>query len=189
VRLHSGDPCLYGAIHEQIDWCLANDRPFEIVPGVSSLGAAAAVAGRELTVPGVAQAVVVTRLGGRTNDSMPPGQTPAALAAAGATMAVFLSAARPTELVAELLSATSAYDEHTPACVVVRASQPGERVVTTTVGELAGTMESLGARTTTLVLVGPALAAGGRRSRLYAPDFAHAHRRRSVPGTTSGRPA
>src|SRR5918911_903978 len=85
VRLHSGDPSLYGAIGEQIDWCLHNGRDFEIVPGVSSLAAGAAAVGRELTVPGVAQSVILTRLPGRTAESVPSGESLAALAAHGVT--------------------------------------------------------------------------------------------------------
>ncbi|HVM03377.1 MAG TPA: precorrin-4 C(11)-methyltransferase [Acidimicrobiales bacterium] len=189
VRLHSGDPSIYGAIGEQIDWCLGNDRDFEIVPGVSSLAAASAAVGRELTQPGVAQSVVLTRLAGRTAASMPPGESVAAFAAHGATMAVFLSAARPVELGAELLAAGSGYSADTPAAIVVRASWPDERVVTTTVGRLATDLADLGARTTVLVLVGPALAGAGGRSHLYSPGFAHMFRRRSAPGTTAGRPA
>jgi precorrin-4/cobalt-precorrin-4 C11-methyltransferase len=108
VRLHSGDPGLYGAIQEQIDWCVVHERDFEIVPGVSSLAAAAAALGRELTIPKVAQSVVVTRLAGRTKESMPPGESVAAFAAIGATTAVFLSAARPEELQAALHGPTSA---------------------------------------------------------------------------------
>jgi precorrin-4/cobalt-precorrin-4 C11-methyltransferase len=190
VRLHSGDPSIYGAIGEQIDWCVAHERDFEIVPGVSSLAAAAAVLGRELTAPGVAQSVVLTRLAGRTAASMPPGESVAAFAAHGATMAVFLSAARPVELAGELLAVGSGYTADTPAAIVVRASWPDERVVMTSVGELAGDLEELGARTTVLVLVGPALAgASERRSHLYSPGFAHMFRRRSAPGTTAGRPA
>ena len=188
VRLHSGDPSVYGAIQEQIDWCRANGRAFEIVPGVSSLGAAAAAVGRELTVPGVAQAVVMTRLGGRTSASMPEGQSVAGFASAGATMAVFLSAARPAELAAELLTPASAYTPRTPAAIVVRASQPEEQVVATTVGHLADDLAATGARTTALVLVGPALDPGpAARSHLYDPGFAHGFRRRSRPGTTAGR--
>ena len=189
VRLHSGDPSIYGAIGEQIDWCLANGRDFEIVPGVSSLAAAAAAVGRELTQPGVAQSVVLTRLSGRTAASMPPGESVAAFAASGATMAVFLSAARPVELGQQLLAPGSGYTQETPAAIVVRASWPDERVVMTTVGRLAEDLEELGARTTVLVLVGPALAGAGGRSHLYSPGFAHMFRRRSSPGTTAGRPA
>ena len=191
VRLHSGDPSLYGAIQEQIDWCLAHGRLFEVVPGVSSLGAASAVVGRELTIPGVAQSVVVTRLAGRTAGSMPERESVAAFAAHGSTMAVFLSAARPQELQDELLSPASAYDEATPAAVVVRATWPDEQVVHTCVGRLAEDLAATGARTTALVLVGPALAAGEpvARSHLYSPSFAHKFRRRSLPGSTRGRPA
>ena len=189
VRLHSGDPSVYGAVQEQIDWCLAHGRDHEIVPGVSSLGAAAAAVGRELTMPGVAQSVVLTRLGGRTAGSMPPGESVSGFARHGATLAVFLSAARPGELQAELLAPGSAYGPDTPAAIVVRASWPEERVVTTTVGRLAEDLAATGARTTVLVLVGPALAGAARRSHLYSPSYAHRFRRRSVPGSTAGRPA
>jgi len=189
VRLHSGDPCVYGAIQEQIDWCVAQERDFEIVPGVSSLGAAAAAVGRELTVPKVAQSVVLTRLAGRTAASMPAGESVAAFAAHGATMAVFLAGARPRELQAELLAPGSGYTADTPAVVVVRASWPDEQVVVSTVGSLAEDMAATGARTTVLVLVGPALRGTAHRSRLYAPDHGHRFRRRSLPGTTAGRPA
>jgi len=189
VRLHSGDPSVYGAVQEQIDWCLAQGREFEIVPGVSSLAAAAAAVGRELTVPGVAQSVVLTRVAGRTAASMPAGESVASFAAHGSTLAVFLSAARPEKLQAELLAPGSAYSPDTPAAVVVRASWPDERVVATTVGRLAADLAATGARATVLVLVGPALAGAGRRSHLYSPGFAHGHRRRSLPGTTAGRPA
>ena len=189
VRLHSGDPSVYGAIQEQIDWCVTQGREFEIVPGVSSLGAAAAAVGRELTIPGVAQSVVLTRLGGRTAASMPGRERIAAFAAVGPTLAVFLSAARPVELQRELLAVGSAYEPTTPAAVVVRASWPDEQVVRTTVGELADAVASTGARTTVLVLVGPALQGNAERSHLYSPSYAHAYRRRSAPGTTTGRPA
>lgn len=189
VRLHSGDPAIYGAIQEQIDWCVARERDFEIVPGVSSAAAAAAAVGRELTIPKVAQSVVIARLAGRTKESMPPGESVAAFAAIGATMAVFLSAARPAELQTSLLGPTSAYSPETPAAIVVRASWPDEQVVVTTVDRLAADLAATGATTTVMVLVGPALAGLAARSHLYSPDFAHKFRRRSQPGTTAGRPA
>ena len=189
VRLHSGDPSVYGALQEQVDWCLDHGRDFEIVPGVGSLAAAAAAVGRELTSPGLAQSVVLTRLGGRTAESVPPGESVRRWASHGATMAVFLSAARPFELQAELLGPDSGYGPDTPAAVVVRASWPDERVVRTTVGGLADALVATGARTTVLVLVGPALAGAPRRSRLYSPSYAHTFRRRSRPGSTTGRPA
>jgi len=191
VRLHSGDPAVYGAIAEQMDWCLAEQRSFEVVPGVSSLAAAAAALALELTVPGVSQSVVLTRLAGRTAASMPSGEGVAAFAPHGATMAVFLSAARPDELVAELLRPGSGYGPDTPAAVVVRASWPDEIVVRTTVARLADDLRATGATMTALVLVGEALAEGAvrRRSHLYEPGYTTAYRLRSVDGSTEGRPS
>ena len=178
VRLHSGDPGIYSAIGEQIDWCVASGRDFEIVPGVSSLGAAAAAGGLELTAPGVAQSVVLTRLAERTAASMARGDQVRDLAAAGATMAVFLSAARPEALGAELLAPGSGYDEHTPALIAYRVSWPDEQVVRTTVGRLAADLRDLGARATVLVLVGPALDPAGKRrpSHVYSAAYGHTYR-------------
>ncbi len=189
VRLHSGDPSIYGAIQEQIDWCIEHERDFEIVPGVTSLAAAASLIGRELTIPQVSQSVVITRLAGRTATSMPPKESVAAFAAIGATMAVFLSAARPLELQNQLMSVNSAYDKNTPAIIVIRASWPDEKVVVSTVENLAQDLRASGAKTTVLVLVGPALSGLAPRSHLYSPSYAHSFRRRSKPGTTSGRRA
>ncbi len=192
VRLHSGDPSLYGAIAEQIDWCVEHGRDFEIIPGVTSLSAAAAALGRELTVPRIAQSVVVTRLPGRTRRSMPARESLAAFAAVGATTAVFLAGARPDELQSELLAAGSAFSESTPAAVVVRASWPDEQVHLTTVGELARTIRASGETRTVLVVVGEAVApppASKGRSHLYSPSFSHTFRTRSRPGSTAGRPS
>jgi precorrin-4/cobalt-precorrin-4 C11-methyltransferase len=188
VRLHSGDLALYSALQEQIDWCLAQERDFEIVPGVGSLAAASALVARELTAPGVAQSLIATRLPGRTAASMPVGEVVADFAAHGTTMAIYLSGARPEELQTSLLGDGSGYDSDTPAAVVVRATWPDERVHLTTVGELAATVREDGARTTVLVLVGDALAGAVPRCRLYDPTYAHGHRRRSEAGSTTGRP-
>lgn len=188
VRLHSGDVSLYSAVQEQVDWCEANGRGWEVVPGVGSLAAASALLGRELTVPGVSQSLVATRLGGRTSASMPAGETVAGFARHRTTLAVYLSAARPEELQAQLLAGGEGYPPDTPAALVVRASWPDERVHPTTVGRLAETMRADGARVTALVLVGPALAGAAARCHLYDPGYAHAHRRRSHPGSTEGRP-
>lgn len=191
VRLHSGDPSIYGAIGEQIDWCLSHGRSWEIVPGVTSVSAASALLGRELTQPGVSQSVVLTRLAGRTSASMPETEGPAAFAPSGATMAVFLSAARPEELQAELLTPGSGYTTDTPAAIVIRATWPDERVVRTTVGSLAADLQATGTTLTVLVLVGEALAEGPvtRRSHLYAPSYTTTYRLRSEPGSTAGRPS
>ena len=184
VRLHSGDPTVYSAIGEQIDWCVAHERAFEIVPGVSSLAAAAAAAGHELTAPAVAQSVVLTRLAHRTAASMPSGEGVAEYARVGGTMAVFLSAARPDALQDELLALGSVYGPATPALIAARVSWPDEQIVRTTVGNLAADLRALGRTTTVLVLVGDALGDGGRaRSYVYAPDYAHSFRaERSADG-------
>jgi precorrin-4/cobalt-precorrin-4 C11-methyltransferase len=191
VRLHSGDPSLYGAIQEQVDWCTAQGRSWEVVPGVTSVSAASAAVGRELTIPGVSQSVVTTRLAGRTSQSMPDGEGVAAYARHGGTLAVLLSAARPDELQDELLAPGSAFTPATPATVVVRATWPDQQVVATTVGELAEAVRSTGATMTALVLVGEALAHRGdeRRSHLYAPAYTTAYRLRSTDGSTQGRPS
>lgn len=184
VRLHSGDISIYSALTEQLAWCGEHGRAFEIVPGVGSLAAAAATAGVELTVPGVAQSAVLTRLGGgRTAASMPGGESVAEFARHGTTMAIYLSAARPDQLRDELLAG---YPPETPALVVARASWPDEVVIETDVHSLAEELRTSGIRTAALVLVGPALAANGR-SRLYDPAYSHGCRRRSVEGSTTGR--
>ena len=191
VRLHSGDPSIYGAVGEQIDWCLENERSWEIVPGVSSISAAAAAIGRELTQPGVSQSVVLTRLAGRTEASMPPGEGVAEFARHGSSMAVFLSGARPDELTDELLSPESAYHPDTPAAIVIRASWPDERIIRTTVGQIALDLKAAGTTLTVLVLVGDFLSHEpvARRSHLYSPEHTTAYRLRSLRGTTAGRPS
>ncbi|MGH3885683.1 MAG: cobalt-precorrin-4/precorrin-4 C(11)-methyltransferase [Pseudonocardiaceae bacterium] len=186
VRLHSGDVSLYSALTEQIAWCTGHARSFEIVPGVGALAAAAAAAGVELTVPGVAQSAVLTRLGGgRTAASMPAGHSIADFARHRATMVIYLSTARPATLRAELLTG---YPPQTPAIIVAKASWPDETVITTTVDGLADALTGSGIRTAALVLVGPALSGAGDRSRLYDPTYSHGCRRRSAPGSTTGRP-
>lgn len=191
VRLHSGDPSIYGAVGEQIDWCVGNERSWEIVPGVSSVSAATAILGRELTQPGISQSVVLTRLAGRTKASMPPGEGVADFARHGSSMAVFLSGARPDELVAELLSPQSAYHPDTPAAIVIRATWPDEKLIRTTVGQLAQDLTATGTTLTVLVLVGDFLSAEpvARRSHLYSPEHTTAYRLRSVRGSTAGRPS
>jgi precorrin-4/cobalt-precorrin-4 C11-methyltransferase len=186
ARLHSGDVSLYSALTEQLSWCREHHRSFEIVPGVGSLAAAAASAEVELTVPGVAQSAVLTRLGGgRTAASMPSRESVAGFARHVTTMAIYLSTARPGALRQELLAG---YPPQTPAIIVAKASWPDEVVVRTTVDGLAEALEASGIRTAALVLVGPALASAGCRSRLYDPSYSHGCRRRSMPGSTAGRP-
>jgi precorrin-4/cobalt-precorrin-4 C11-methyltransferase len=178
VRLHSGDPSVYGAIAEQIDWCVRHGLAFEIVPGVTSMAAAAATIGQELTLPGVSQSVVLTRLANRTRSSMLPHEDVSMFAAHGVTMAIFLSAARPQELQDQLLSLGSRYTPETPAVLAFRVSWPDERIVRATVGSLADSLAQLGETATVLVLVGPALApiADPQRSHVYSSSYAHTFR-------------
>jgi precorrin-4 C11-methyltransferase len=174
ARLHSGDPALWGAIQEQLDICAALGLGTEIVPGVSSFTAAAAAVGRELTIPEVAQSVVLTRLGGGKTP-MPPGEDVRELARHGTTMALFLSAARSGQLQDELLA--GGYPPATPCVVAYRVSWPDELLLRCRLGELAATVKAHRLWKHTLVLVGPALAAGGTRSHLYHPGHFHGFRR------------
>lgn len=186
VRLHSGDPSTYGAIAEQLAWCRAAGREVEVVPGVSSVSATAAAAGVELTVPGVAQSVVHTRLAARTAASVPERESVAALAASGATMALYLSAGRPEALRDALLAPGSAYRADTPVVLGWRVSWPEGRLVRTTVGGLVDALARLGATTGVMVLVGDALADTdpARCSHVYDPAFATSRRpaRPGAPG-------
>ncbi|WP_444947076.1 precorrin-4 C(11)-methyltransferase [Micromonospora ureilytica] len=174
ARIHSGDPALWGAVQEQLDLCRALGLAVEIVPGVSSFTAVAAIVGRELTVPEVAQSVILTRLeGGKT--PMPPGERVRDFARHGTTMALFLSAARSGQVQAELLA--GGYPEDTPAVVAYQATWPDELVVRCTVGTLEATVKQHKLWKHTLFLVGPALAAEGTRSHLYHPGHFHTFRR------------
>ena len=144
------------------------------MPGVSSFTAAAASIGRELTIPEVAQSVILTRLGGGKTP-MPPGEEVAELARHGTTMALFLSAARSGQLQDELLA--GGYPPGTPCVIAYRVSWPDELVVRCELAELAATMKAHRLWKHTLVLAGPALAAGGTRSHLYHPGHFHEYRR------------
>lgn len=172
ARVHSGDPSLYGAVMEQVELCEVLGLDWEIVPGVSSLGAAAAAIGRELTVPEVSQSVILTRRASRT--PMPAGEDIRSFAAHGTTMAIFLSAAKPRALQEELLE--GGYGPETPCAVVYRASWPDEEIVACRLEELADKIRAAGFTRQALILVGPGLAAGGTRSHLYSPEFSHMFR-------------
>ena len=173
ARIHSGDPSLWGAVLEQVEFCEELGLDWEIVPGVSSLGAAAAAIGRELTVPEVAQSVILTRRASRT--PMPNNEDIKAFAAHGTTMAIFLSAARPRLLQEELLE--GGYAPDTPCAVAYRASWPDEQVIECRLDELADRIREAGFTRQALVLVGPGLEAGGTRSHLYSPAFSHSFRK------------
>jgi precorrin-4/cobalt-precorrin-4 C11-methyltransferase len=192
ARVHSGDPSLWGAVQEQLEQCAALGLDTEIVPGVSSFTAVAARIGRELTVPEVAQSVILTRLGGGKTP-MPPGERVADFARHGTTMALFLSAARSGQLQDELLA--GGYPPDTPCVVAFQVTWPDELIEHCALKDLAATMKERKLWKHTLVLVGPGLAASGSRSHLYHPGHFHGYRRadrqarKELRATTASRPA
>lgn len=169
VRLHSGDPSLYGAVREQMDLLDAAGIAYDSCPGVSALGGAAAALNLEYTLPGVSQSVIITRAAGRT--PVPEKESLRALAAHGATMVLFLSAGLLDRAAEELMA--GGYKAETPAAIVSRASWPDERCFRCTVGTLAACARENDVARTALILVGDAVAQSGyRRSDLYRPGFA-----------------
>jgi precorrin-4/cobalt-precorrin-4 C11-methyltransferase len=178
ARVQSGDPSIYGAIHEQIVRLEAEGIPYEIVPGVSSAFAAAALLGAELTVPEVAQTVIFTRLPGRT--VAVAGERLRDLAAHGATMAIFLSVTAIERVLEELRA--GGYEPDTPVAVVYRATWPDELILRGTLADIGPTTRAAGLKRQALILVGRALdpavheRAGDRRSRLYSAGHAHVFR-------------
>jgi precorrin-4/cobalt-precorrin-4 C11-methyltransferase len=173
VRLHTGDPSIYGAIREQIDGLKARALPFAVVPGVSSFCGAAAALNAEYTLPGVSQTLIISRAAGRT--ATPAGEDLSRLAASGASMAIFLSAALIDEVRGKLLEA--GLSPETPAAIVYKATWPEERIIRGTVGALADMGRELGEDKTALILAGGFLEGGGERSKLYDPSFGHAFRK------------
>ncbi|MBQ9392548.1 MAG: precorrin-4 C(11)-methyltransferase [Oscillospiraceae bacterium] len=167
VRLHTGDPCLYGAIREQMDRLAALGIRYDVCPGVSSFCGAAAALGAEYTLPGVSQSVVITRMAGRT--PVPERESIRSFAAHGATMVIFLSTGLLQELSEELTA--GGYDADTPAAIVYKATWPDEKVLRCTVGTLAETAARSGVRKTALIVVGRCLEGEYDLSRLYAADF------------------
>ena len=167
VRLHTGDPCVYGAIREQMDALDELGIPYDDVPGVSSFCGAAAALRAEYTLPGVSQSVILTRLAGRT--PVPEAESLASMASHGASMAVFLSGGMLERVQEELLK--GAYTEDTPAALVYKATWPEEKTVRCTVGTLAQAGEEHGIRKTALVLVGEFLDSPYEKSTLYDPTF------------------
>ena len=174
VRLHTGDPCLYGAVREQMDALDALGIPWDDTPGVSSFCGAAAALGEEYTLPGVSQTAIVTRMAGRT--PVPEGEALEKLASHGASMAIFLSAGMQDKVQAALL-AGGAYTENTPAAIVYKATWPEEKIVRCTVGTLAAAGDAAGIWKTAIILVGGFLGQSYERSKLYDPGFTTEFRR------------
>ncbi|HEY1362373.1 MAG TPA: precorrin-4 C(11)-methyltransferase [Xanthobacteraceae bacterium] len=183
ARLHSGDLSLYSALAEQIRRLERHGIPYTMTPGVPAFAAAAAALGRELTVPEVAQSVVLTRLSGRAS-AMPAAERLAAFAATGSTLAIHLAIHAVDTLVDEL---TPFYGADCPVAVVARASWPDQRIVLGTLSDIAGKLALAPIERTALVLVGRALAAAGfRESALYDPDYRRRFREGASPAGTNG---
>jgi precorrin-4/cobalt-precorrin-4 C11-methyltransferase len=172
ARLHSGDLSVWSAMGEQLRRLRALGIPYDVTPGVPSFAAAAATLGAELTLPGLAQSVVLTRTEGRATQ-MPPRETLAAFGATGATLALHLSIHLLDKVVADL---APHYGLDCPVAVVWRASWPDERIIRATLGTLVAAVPAEVERTA-LILIGPALAAEGfEESRLYAGDYDRRYR-------------
>ena len=167
VRLHTGDPSIYGAIREQMDALRQKNIPFEVVPGVSSFCGAAAALQAEYTLPGVSQTVIITRAAGRT--PVPEKESIRSLAAHRATMAIFLSAGLLEQLEEDLVE--GGYPPETPAAIVYKATWPDEKVCICQVSTLAETAQKEGINKTALILVGDFLGQQYDRSLLYHPNF------------------
>ena len=173
VRLHTGDPCLYGAIREQMDELDKLSLPYDDTPGVSSFCGAAAALHAEYTLPEVSQSVIITRMAGRT--PVPQGEQLKKLASHGCTMVLFLSTGLLEEVEQELL-AGGAYTADTPAAIVYKATWPEEKVLRCTVGTLAQTARDNHITKTALITVGGFLGDSYERSKLYDPAFTHGYR-------------
>lgn len=168
VRLHTGDPCLYGAIREQMDQLTELGIQWQVCPGVSSFCGAAAALGMEYTLPDVSQSVVITRMAGRT--PVPERESIASFAAHKATMVIFLSTGMLAELSGQLVA--GGYEPETPAAIVYKATWPDEKTVVCTVETLAERAKEEQIEKTALIIVGKAVSQSGyARSKLYDPWF------------------
>ncbi len=167
VRLHTGDPCVYGAHREQMDALDAAGISYEVCPGVSSFCGAAAALKAEYTLPDVSQTVILTRMEGRT--PVPAAEQIEKLAAHGSTMVIFLSSGMLEQLSARLIE--GGYAPETPAAIVYKATWEDEQVVRTTVSGLADAARAHGISKTALITVGGFLGSEYERSKLYDPAF------------------
>jgi precorrin-4/cobalt-precorrin-4 C11-methyltransferase len=175
VRLHTGDPSLYGAHREQMDLLEDEGIPFDVTPGVSSFCGAAAALNAEYTLPNVSQSVIITRMDGRT--PVPEGEKLRLMASHGCTIVLFLSTGLLDAAQAELIA--GGYSPDTPAAIVYKATWPDEEVFRCTVGTLAETARENEITKTALITIGGFLGDRYERSRLYDPTFTHMFREAS----------
>ncbi|MGB8451813.1 MAG: precorrin-4 C(11)-methyltransferase [Anaerocolumna sp.] len=182
VRLHTGDPSIYGTIREQMDCLEKESIKYEICPGVSSLFGAAAALKAEYTLPGVSQTVIITRMAGRT--PVPPLEEIALLAGHQATMVIFLSTGLLVDLKNELL--TGGYKADTPCAIVYKASWADEQVIRGVVADLPEMAEKHQITKTALIVVGEFLGEDYELSKLYDPTFTTGYREASGTGVRDG---
>lgn len=173
VRLHTGDPSLYGAIREQMDELAKREIGYEVCPGVSSFCGAASSLQIEYTLPGVSQSVIITRAEGRTK--VPEKESLKSLAAHQATMVLFLSSGLAKEVKRQLLE--GGYQPDTPAAVVYKATWREEKLLRTTLGQLPEKMEREGISQTALIIVGNVMGEYYEKSRLYDASFTTGYRK------------
>lgn len=173
VRLHTGDPAVYGAIREQMDELDRLGIEYDVCPGVSSMFGASAALKAEYTLPGVSQSVIITRMAGRT--PVPEKESIESFAAHGATMVIFLSAGMLEELSVRLIA--GGYKPETPAAIVYKATHDDEKIVRTCVADLAVAAKENGITKTALITVGGFLGSSYERSKLYDPGFSHEYRK------------
>lgn len=171
VRVHTGDPAIYGAHREQMDALDELGIKYEIIPGVSSFLATAAVLKKEYTLPGVSQTVIITRMEGRT--PMPPQESISSLAKHHSTMIIFLSVGMMDELVAAL---QEGYEATTPVAVVYKATWEDQKIVMGTLADIAGKVKEAGIKKTALTVVGDFLGDEYELSKLYDKTFTHEFR-------------
>jgi len=174
ARVHTGDPAIYGAIQEQMDLLDKKEISYSVIPGVSSVFAAAASLRREFTLPGVSQTVILTRMEGRT--PVPAKERLGELAKHRATMGIFLSVQDIEKVMTEL---REGYPAETPVAVVYKASWPEEKILRGTLATIAGQVRQEGIGKTALILVGDFLEDAYERSLLYHPEFTHEYRESS----------
>ena len=175
VRLHTGDPSIYGAIQEQMDALDKLGIEYKVVPGVSSFLATAAALKQEYTLPGISQTVIITRNEGRT--PVPDREKLRSLAAHQATMCIFLSITMLDKVVEELIA--GGYEPDTPIAIVQRASWPEEKIVRATLETICEEIADKGIDRTAMIVESRCLAADYELSRLYAPEFSHMFREAS----------
>ena len=172
VRLHTGDPSIYGAIQEQMDKLAVSNISFEVIPGVSSFLATAAALKQEYTLPDVSQTVIITRLEGRT--PVPEKEKLVKLASHEATMCIFLSVHMLDNVVKELID--GGYTKETPVAIVQKASWPDQKIYRSTLADIAQLARENNIDRTAMIVVGKVLSTDYALSRLYAPEFGHMFR-------------